>query len=200
MKRPIIAIDIDDVLADYAKGFVDFSNARWGGNLTIDDYDEHWGNVWGLNKDEVRRRADLIHLERMVRNLDHKPEARPVLEKLAQRFELMVVTSRRIQNKDDTLDWLQKYYPMISTELVTFTSFFDKIDDQSIKKTKGSLIASLGASYMIDDLPKHCFSAVDHGVKALLFGSYSWNRIDTLPESITRVADWGDVERYFEDV
>ncbi len=109
MHTPIIAIDIDDVLADYAAGFVKFSNARWGLNLTIADYDEHWGNVWGVDVDEVRRRADI----------------------------------------------------------------------------------------MIDDLPKHCLSAVDHGVEALLFGDYTWNQNDGLGEAVHLVKDWKAVEDYF---
>lgn len=197
MHTPIIAIDIDDVLADYAAGFVEFSNARWGLNLTIADYDEHWGNVWGVDVDEVRRRADIIHVESMVKNLKHKPEAFPVLQRLSRDFTLSVVTSRRIQNKADTLEWLQKHYPMISPELITFAGFFDSIDEDSIKKTKGGLIASLGASYMIDDLPKHCLSAVDHGVEALLFGDYTWNQNDGLGEAVHRVKDWKAVEDYF---
>jgi len=39
--KPIIAVDIDDVLANLAQEIVDFSNKNWGTNLTIDDYNEH---------------------------------------------------------------------------------------------------------------------------------------------------------------
>lgn len=197
MTKPIIAIDIDDVLADYALGFIEFSNAHWDTRLTIDDYDEHWANVWKVDMAEVRRRADLIHEKRLVKDLTHKLEAPPVLERLSQRFDLVVVTSRRVQNKEDTLAWLQLYYPMLSTQNVTFSGFFDTINDTSIHQTKGSIISSVGASYMIDDQLKYCLSAAECGVEALLFGNYRWNQLAELPAKVTRVHDWAGVEAYF---
>lgn len=200
MPKPIIAIDIDDVLADYAAGFVAFSNQRWGTNLTIDDYDEHWGNVWKVDLEEIQRRAATIHDERLVRTLTHRSEAVPVLEHLSQSFDLIVVTSRRIQNKDDTLAWLRLHYPMISLETVTFSGFFDTIREGSIHQTKGDIISSLGAQYMIDDQLKHCLSAAKYEVDALLFGDYAWNQMASLPPGVTRVHDWAKVKEYFDAV
>lgn len=200
MKKPTIAIDIDDVLADYAAGFIRFSNSHWGTSLTVDDYDEHWANVWKVDMEEVRLRADLIHTHRLVKDLTHRSEARPVLDKLSEQFNLVVVTARRIQNKADTLAWLQLYYPMLSEEVVTFAGFYDSINDQSIHKTKGSIIASLGADYMIDDQPKHCISAVEHNVQAILFGDYTWNRTAELPAGIIRIKDWSGIEEYFDGI
>lgn len=197
MTTPIIAIDIDDVLADYAQGFIEFSNAHWGTHLTIDDYDEHWANVWKVDMAEVRRRASVIHDKRLVKDLMHKSEASPVLEKLSKHFGLVVVTSRRVQNKEDTLAWLRLHYPMLSIESTMFSGFFDTIDDTSIHQTKGSIISSIGARYMIDDQPKHCLSAAEHGIEALLFGNYRWNQWTDLPARVTRVHDWAAVEEYF---
>lgn len=199
MPKPIIAIDIDDVLADYAAGFVAFSNQRWGTNLTVDDYDEHWGDVWKVDLEEIQRRATTIHDERLVKDLMHKSEAVPVLERLSKRFDLVIVTSRRIQNKDDTLAWLRLHYPMISTEAVTFSGFFDTIKEGSIHQTKGSIISSLGARYMIDDQLKHCLSAAERGVEALLFGDYGWNQANELPAGVTRVRDWASVGEFFDE-
>ena len=45
MRRLRIAVDVDDVLAENAAGVVAFSNQRWGRNLTVDDYDEHWAKM-----------------------------------------------------------------------------------------------------------------------------------------------------------
>ena len=53
---------------------------------------------------------------------------------------------------------------------------------------------------MIDDQPKHCLSAAECGVEALLFGNYRWNQLADLPDRVTRVQDWEEVERYFGGV
>lgn len=59
--KQVLAIDIDDVLAANAAGFVRFSNERWGTNLAVDDYDEHWAKVWEVDEVETARRAIELH-------------------------------------------------------------------------------------------------------------------------------------------
>ena len=61
MRRLRIAIDVDDVLAENAAGFVAFSNQRWGTTLQVDDYDEHWAKIWNVDNEEVERRAKEFH-------------------------------------------------------------------------------------------------------------------------------------------
>ena len=197
MTKPIIAIDIDDVLADYADGFIQFTNEHWGTSLTIDDYDEHWANVWKVEHDEVVKRADKIHELRMIKGLLHKAEACDVLSRLSDRYQLIIVTSRRIQNKEDTLEWLKLHYPMIMPQEVTFSGFYDTISDDSVHRTKGKIVSSLGAAFLIDDQLKHCVSATKHGVQSLLFGNYSWNRGEDLPDGVSRVGNWQEVEDFF---
>ena len=48
-KKPIIAIDIDDVLSDNAVQFINYCNKHWGRSLTIDDYDEDLHAVLGVD-------------------------------------------------------------------------------------------------------------------------------------------------------
>lgn len=48
-----IGIDVDDVLSQSAVGFVAYSNQRWLTNLTPDDYDEHWAEMWKIELAEA---------------------------------------------------------------------------------------------------------------------------------------------------
>ena len=61
VRRLRIAIDIDDVLAENAIGFVAFSNERWGTRLRVDDYSEHWSEMWHVDREEAERRAHVFH-------------------------------------------------------------------------------------------------------------------------------------------
>ena len=47
--RQIIAIDIDDVLAESAKVFIEYSNNTWGTSLTVGDYIEDWSKMWQVD-------------------------------------------------------------------------------------------------------------------------------------------------------
>lgn len=198
-KKPIVAVDIDDVLAANAKAFVDYTNKKWGTSLTIDDYDEHWAKVWKTDLVETVRRADEMHDVGHFGRHEHSTEAKPVLEKLSEKYDLMVVTARRKSIEAETLAWLDKNYKDVFKN-VHFAGIWDTITDGSIHMTKADVLKDVGASYLIDDQLKHCLAANKTGVKTILFGDYSWNQSDNLPKSIVRCHSWTDVLEYFDGV
>ncbi len=201
MKKATIAIDVDDVLADNAAGFVGFSNRTWGTNLRPEDYDEHWAKVWQVDNAEVERRVREWSTSGILKSYAHDESALPVLNKLSQNFHLIIVTSRRQDMKNDTLAWIKLHYPGIfSDETIHFAGIWDSVDDHSINKTKADIVENLKADYLIDDQLKHCLAVADAGKTTLLFGNYTWNQSDKLPSNVIRVADWQGVERYFDTV
>lgn len=200
MAKKTIAIDIDDVLADNAAGFVAFSNRKWGTNLRPEDYDEHWAKVWAIDNEEVERRATAFHESGVFRTYAHADTAMPVLKRLSLEYNLIIVTSRRLQIQGETLEWVHRHYPGIfSDETIHFAGIWDTIDNHSIHRTKADVVEQLGADILIDDQLKHCQAVVETGRQALLFGDYSWNRLDKLPSGMVRVADWAAVEQFFYD-
>lgn len=197
MSRPIVAVDIDDVLAESAQAFVEYSNTKWGTNLTVEDYDEDWAKVWKVTHEEAKPRVEVYFHEAPV--LTHKAyDAHVTLNALKQWYDLIVVTSRRTGLKGDTLEWIQREFPgVFLNDKIYFAGIWDNFTPNSIHQTKGELLKSLGATYHIDDQPKHCTSALEQGITPLLFGDYSWNRSVELPEGITRVKNWQEVMEYF---
>ena len=71
MRRLRIAIDIDDVLAENAIGFVAFSNERCGTRLRVDDYSEHWSDMWHVDSEEAERRAHVFHDSGAIKGYAH---------------------------------------------------------------------------------------------------------------------------------
>ncbi|RYF29712.1 MAG: hypothetical protein EOO17_00265 [Chloroflexi bacterium] len=198
MQKKTIAVDIDDVLADQAAAFIRYSNQAWGTDLTIDDYTEHWVELWKVDLAEIEKRAHQYHESGTMGTFAHKSEALPVLKKLKQSYRLIIVTSRRTRVKDETLEWIEMYYNGIFDE-VHFAGFFDTPARGRFTLTKADIVKDLGADYLIDDQPKHCLATASAGIQTILFGDYSWNRIDgSLPDRVTRCKDWKAVEVYFE--
>lgn len=199
MARPIIAVDIDDVLADNAAGFVAFSNERWGTHLTVDDYSEHWALLWQVDEAETEQRAQEFSRSGTVAAYHHDEMALAVLRRLKQRFELIVVTSRRVRLESETRAWLERYYSGIFTS-INFAGIWDgPVTGREVYRTKATVCQALQANYLIDDQLKHCEAVAACGMQALLFGEYRWNRSDHLVQGVTRVADWRAVEAYFRD-
>lgn len=199
MNRQTIAIDIDDVLADFAGGFVEYCNERWGTHLTINDYDENWAKVWSVDEEEASRRAEEVQAGDLYRELEHSDVAAQILEKLSQRFHLIVITSRRIPTRSDTLAWIAKHYPMIDTSMVNFAGFWDggRTPD-ALVATKADIATSLDVSYLIDDQLKHCIAAAETGIESIIFGDYAWNQLDDMPGRMTRCRNWLEIGEYFD--
>jgi len=201
MLKPIIAIDVDEVLADSAAQFIGFSNDQWGTNLTVDDYQEHWAETWQVDHAETARRSQQWDASGEVIRSNRKPGALTVLPYLAERFQLCVTTSRPTAVRADTIHWLEKHFPN-TFDAVHFAGIFDDrtLEGDMYTMTKADLYQQIGAEYIIDDQLKHCVGAAEAGIQAILFGNYRWNQKDGLPAGITRAEDWAAVKAYFDRV
>lgn len=197
MSKKVIAVDVDDVLAVGAQGFIDFSNQKWGTKLTIEEYDERWARMWGVDHAEEIRRANIVYAERVIRSFKALEEARDVLMNLKQSYRLVIATSRVRKIQADTEEWITDNFGDIFEE-VHFAGFYDDLKPGSHKHTKAELLQSIGADYIVDDHPKHCVAAAKAGVRAILFGEYPWNRDTELLPNMARALDWHEVERYFD--
>ncbi|HYF96495.1 MAG TPA: hypothetical protein VD947_00480, partial [Patescibacteria group bacterium] len=79
-RKQTIAVDLDDVLAAGAQGFVDFSNRRWGTQLKVEDFTERWADIWGVDLEEEKRRANDIYEARIIKEFASLDRAKSVLQ------------------------------------------------------------------------------------------------------------------------
>ncbi len=199
MSRPIIAVDVDDVLSLSAKGFSEYSNKRWGGSTRPEDYTEEWAVFWKLPLNEAIIRAEEFSGSDAVYFYEHFEESLPVLEASRRSYDLVIVTSRRSELKGHTDRWLEERFPGIFTA-VHYAGIWDTDEHVSnkLKQTKTEVCRQLGASYLIDDQTKHCIAAQGAGLQALLFGDYAWNQSEAVSPDIVRVSGWQEVKEYFD--
>ena len=190
MKKPILAIDIDDVLAKHTQGITNWHNAKYGTKHTENDYFSsiHWSQVWGVEEAEAERRAVEFH-----KDLEHSRFAviegsREALAKLAQKFDLVAVTIRRKIVVPTTYDWLSSNFAGLIND-VKFVEFWET----DKKQTKAQICLEIGATYLIDDSLEHCLVCADAGIPAIVYGDYAWNRVGSLPPNVTRAKDWGQI-------
>lgn len=195
-KKPVIAVDIDDVLALSVDRFIEWSNSRFGTSLTFDQYVEDWSELWGISQIETTERVNQMYREGLPARYSRVDESVNVLNNLKPDYQLIVATARRSAEHMLTRDWIKKHYPAVFED-VHFAGIWDEITEQSPKKTKARLCEQLGVDYLIDDQVKHCLGANSVGVKALLYGNYPWNSYIDLPQNIQRVSSWKEIENYF---
>lgn len=201
MTKPVIAVDVDDVLAVENETVRLFANARYGHTHTADDYLTP-GNYWGYWEDlqEVdstegaRRYAEYL-ASGQKESLAVMDGALETLQWLKEHFTLVIVTSREAHLVEITQQWLSRHFPDIFDDIA-----FVAIWTGNVKGSKAAVCQELQAEYLIDDNIEHLRLASDCKIKGLLFGDYGWSKNRDLPIHATRVSDWMAVKEYFSYV
>lgn len=184
---------MDDVVVKTAQSIIDNNNATYGTNMVLENFYSRDPSVWGAPDEEtaIRRVNEYLDTEEYFQSLPVQ-EAIHTLRGLDRYHRLYIVTGRPDFTEVATHRWLKEHLPDLFEDVV-FTNFFDKEKVRS----KGDVCRELGATVLIDDHPEHCVSALEAGVRPLLFGSYPWNISFELPEGIERVEGWPDIQRIF---
>lgn len=193
---PLIAFDLDEVLARHNEALLLFHNQRYGTNNVLQDYiSEHdLYLVWGTTVEEAGRRAVEFHETGAHSRLEMMPGSHEALTRLHNRYRHAVITQRRKMIVEPTHIWLDGNY----SGLIDYIRFIHAWEDPNAP-AKIDVMDELGAEWLVDDSLRHCKLVAEAGKRALLFGNYPWNQTtERLSPRITRVADWTEVEAYFE--
>jgi uncharacterized HAD superfamily protein len=195
MKKPIISVDIDDVLVPHVEDLISWHNKEYGTKMDLVHYHSKNPKDWGSKTiEEAIKRVQRFFTTPDF--LDAKPmeDAASALSSLSENYTLIVITSRDNIIEDVTNNWLSRHFPEIFKE-AHFTARFN-LEGKSGKKSAVALNAK--AEYLIDDTLENALDAAEAGIKVLLFGDYPWNQLKELPGGVTRVKDWRGVLEYFD--
>jgi 5'(3')-deoxyribonucleotidase len=199
MKKPVIAVDIDDVLAIENDAVRQFSNERYGHNHTPEDYrvpGEYWGYwqvVQGVDGEEFDRRYGEYLASGVKGQLAVMDGAIETITQLKEHFTLVIVTARDAHLVEITKEWLNAHFPD-TFESVEFVAVWSG----DVQASKAEICTHLKAEYLLDDSPLHIKSAHEAGITGVLFGEYGWSVGAELPQGTVRCKDWSAVGAYFE--
>ena len=150
--RPIIAVDVDEVLADFIPTLAGYHNDTFGSSLTSRSFFSYeFHDVWGGSVEECNEKMlsffESSHFREKVPPIEGAYEA---LRGLKERMgaELHIVTSRQHAIKDITLEWIDKHFPGVF-KAVHFGNHYAK---EGMKKSKPQMCEEIGALCIIDDL------------------------------------------------
>jgi hypothetical protein len=195
MNKEVVALDIDDVVVKHVEGFIRWSNATWGTELTTDEYSEAWHELWGIEPEAVEERKKMFFTDEIVGGFEVIEGAAIGLTALSGLKKVIGVTSRRESLRDVTETALEIIAPGAVDEIV-FATYFR--DGQKITRSKAEICPEIGATHLIDDQLKHCLAVSEVGVDAVLFGDYPWNKsADELPGNVVRAHNWLQVITHF---
>ena len=193
--KPIIAVDIDDVLVPHVEDLISWHNREYGTKMSLKDYHSRDPKDWGSDTiEEAVKRVQRFFTKPEFLHARPMDNAAQTLSKLSEKYNLIVITSRDNIIEGVTNDWLDRHFPKIFQEAY-FTARFN-LEGKSGKKSTVALNAK--ANYLIDDTLENVIEGAEAGLEVLLFGDYPWNQIEELPERVTRVKNWQEVLEYFD--
>lgn len=195
MSKPVIAVDLDDVLTAHHDGMISWYNLTYGTELTLADVHSTNPKIWGVDSDEEAiKRVHAYFESDDFKNEKPFPEAIEVLTELSNKYDLIVITGRDYIIEEVTREWLAEHYVNLFRD-VHFTAQYS-LEGKSRSKTE--IVQTEGVKYFIDDNLFAVSDIAKTGVPGIVFGDYPWNHDDQLPENVVRCQSWAEVKAYFD--
>lgn len=189
----LIAIDIDDVLADFSEGFIKYLKHAHNRDVEIHDLKiEEWWSAWGKSQDQAVETIQEFLKSKQVSELEPKDGAARALKLLKQAgHKLVVITGRPVAAHKMTRQWVHDNLPAVFDEV--YCTDFHIVNHNPM--TKGTICAELGVDILVDDYPGYARECVGQGVTVLLFESF-WNHGFEPTPGIIPVSNWSQVLEY----
>jgi len=192
-RKPVLAIDYDEVCVGYLPAFIAFSNATYGTDLRLSDFNSYmFWEVPGAklaSREDATKRVYEFHASEYFGKIVPIPGAYEALSALRSDFELHVVTSRQHDIADKTRACVAKHYPGIFTSL----HFGNHFGTSGVKVSKPDMCQRIGAVALVDDSLDYARQCSQAGIPAVLFGDYGWNRAEQPSKIVARATGWSEV-------
>lgn len=190
MAKPILAIDIDEVLFPFTENLAIFHNERYGTSLTTHDFSTFYlEQVWGGTAADAFRKVSEFQQTGAITRLGPIPGAVEGIKALKGHYKLVIVTSRQSTIQKETGSWLERHFP----ETFAGVHFANYWDPELPKVSKADVCGAIGAEILIEDHLDYARVCAGRGIRVLLFGDYPWNQADSLPKGIERIEDWDGI-------
>jgi uncharacterized HAD superfamily protein len=169
VREAVIAVDVDEVLADFIPTLALYHNEMWGSNLSSASFHSYeFHHVWGGTFEECNVK---MHQFFETTHLDQLSPVKGALEALQwlkdeTGAELHIVTSRQHAIADRTRYWIDTHFPGIFKEV----HFGNHYSSSGQKRSKPEMCQDIGALVIIDDSQKYAGHCAEAGIPCVLFG------------------------------
>ena len=174
-RRPRIAIDMDEVIADVYPKFLDLFEQDFGYRPNKEAY---WGQkIYDISQEAARIREYLFD-KGFFADLPVMEGSQEALKQLSNDYDLFITTAAMEfrHSLEDKYDWLHRHFPFIHWKNFVFCG------DKSI----------ILADYMIDDHVRNLETFQGKGLLFTATHNISENRF-------TRVNNWQEVLTFFSE-
>jgi hypothetical protein len=172
-----VVSDLDDVHADTATRVIEFTNRLYrpaASPLTLEDYNDHFAEMWGVDTDETMRRWGIFCKEWMA-NVTPMEGAGQTQRDMPRNAHMEILTARDAESSGDaTRLWVSRHLARVSG--VNFANVGWGKNADAHKRTKREELILMKPHMFIEDQPRHLTSLVDLPIRDLVVFTRPWNR------------------------
>ena len=193
MRKPVIAVDNDDVLFSLVESIFLYYNTLYKTKLKLKDQTVfNLDQTFGLSEEETLKLVFDFYKSPYMMQTKPIPGALTALKKLKSQFDLVMITARPDFTRKITLKALKMHYPDIFKSVYLTNAF----SQSGTKKLKSEVCLEVGALLMIDDAFHNAQDCADKGIPVILFRrpwNQSMTKADLKDLPIYPVKKWADV-------
>ena len=193
MSEKIIAVDVDEVLAETIQSMLEKQNYTWKWKKVARE-DLNTYNLWEIEKLWITKNWALwmfvkfqlwSWLSKKIKPVEWANEK--LLELKKKWYKLYAVTARLSWMRISTKLWLKRHFPDCF-ERIVFANFFT-----SRARKKSEICKEIWASIIIEDNLETCNDCVSQWIKCFLLDKPR-NQSNKLNENIKRVYSWSEID------
>ena len=189
----LVGIDLDEVLSDFVRTYLVYYNSLNGTNFRREQTHTYkFWEVLGGNRDEAIKSVYDFYKTQLFADLPTMTGSQEGINNLARKNDLVVITSRPVDIREATLDWLERNFPKRFRE-VYLTNQWAKV---SRGRSKATICREVGIDVIVEDSLEYAQECSKEIKKVVLFDC-PWNQSEGLPQNICRVKSWNGVLAYF---
>jgi len=190
----IIAVDLDDVLADSLTSFIEFYNKYYDKELRYEDFTAYTLNeIKRIPREEENKILEHFDKSEYFDNIKPMRDAVEVIEELSKKHEIIIITSRTKDKEQKTINWVNKFLKGIKKVYFIRKNYHEK------PKTKSEICKEINANILIEDNLSYAKNCAENGIKVLLV-DYPWNQEKNLHPLIRRVKSWKEILRIIKNM
>jgi 5'(3')-deoxyribonucleotidase len=184
-----IGIDVDDVLADFMNCFLKYYNKTYDTKFKRENFKSFslWKTIGGTREISTEIIKDFFKSE-YFDSMDMVKGSQYGVKKLSKNNELIVVTSRPLKIYNETVDWLDKYFP---NEFSSIEFSKDWIGKPNNKWRKKDICLAKNIDVLFEDNIAYARGCAKEGIEVKLFDC-PWNQEKIRSAKINRVYCWED--------
>jgi len=188
-----IGIDIDDVIAEFRKGFLNYYKKQGNDFDFWEAYKSNSVKEFFTDWNKVDKDIDDFHYLPELEELDLVEGSSEVVNSLFEQHEIVFITSRPKEHKNTTRRFMKKYFPE-SLRIVHSEEMDKSIDENKKHLTKGEICEEESVDVMIEDNSLYAKDCAERGIFVFLLEK-PWNKEKDFNEyqNIEKVKDWNEI-------